>query len=903
MRLCTRVGLIALFLSSAVVADPLYLVKDGKPQAVIVIQGKIDERCKLRYEMTFPGKRPLPMMTVAKELQGYISRISGAELPIQKQQTDAGKPALHVGLTPFAEGLKISFDKYDRDAYVLKRAGNQVALVGFDDWGTEMATYDFLERVCGVRWFMPGELGEIVPKAKDIVVGDLDVVEQPSYLSRMMSGIYCNVKTDPKWFRKAYTWMRRNRLRTRYEFHHNLHAIVTPAQYAETNPEFYPWVGGKRLIPKKGSQADWQPCMANSKVVEICADAARKFLDQYPGNSSFSIGVNDNYGYCDCEKCLEQNGGIKYSAYGKRDYSPVYFRFANRVCAELEKTHPGRKLGGLLYISGTITPPPFRAHKNFIGYIPNDRSRYLFDAKFRKEELDLVKGWSKVCSTLGIYEWYYGSGFEVPRYYPRTMQKMLKDGHDLGVRGFYAEAYPNWGLEGPKLWMTCRILWDIDADIDALLSDYCEKSFGPAAAPMKRYYDKLEECWVKQPLRTRAPQNITYLRKARAQLKVYPLAALVECDGYLREAARLAPGEAEKSRIEVVRNGFQILRYYVEREAIYDRLEVDRGLDALALNELVHNVTAMTHLTNALSRHSAAHISGNPYGLHAGVGVWRFRRMEIHYSQLGARIARALLEAEIAEAGGLGKRSAEALRAAMTKRLETLAKGAAEVEKADTLGPVWAELEAATRRYIKCTTIVPQLPRAPKIDGKIADAEWKGSEGLGSFEQLKRKGPAKYATTVRLGYDDENLYAAYNCSEASLKHLLQRYRERDTGVWQDDAVELLIQRAAAEPDDFHHFIVNCIGALYDAYSRDGNWNGNAKIVATQDQKASTWSMEIAVPWQDLGGKPAAGELWRANFCRENPEPAAAYGAGEWSSWCPSLAGFNSPTYFGILLFE
>ena len=902
MRSSTIV-LAVLLISPNISSEPLFLVKDGKANATIVIQPKIEERCKERYEMTFPGKRPLPMMTVAKELQTYLARISGAELPIEKQQADADKAAIHVGLTPFAEGLEIPFGDYDRDAYVLKRSGNQVVLVGFDDWGTEMATYDFLERVCGVRWFMPGELGEVVPKTEDIAVTELDVVEQPSYLSRMMSGIYCQVKSDPKWFRKAYTWMRRNRLRTRYEFHHNLATIVKPGTYAESNPEFFPFVGGKRLIPRKGAQADWQPCMSNPEVVKICADAARAFLDRYPGNSSFSIGVNDNYGYCDCEKCLALNGGIKYAEHGKRDYSPLYFRFANRVCEELAKTHPDKKLGGLLYCSGTITPVSFKAHKNFIGYIPNDRSRYLFDADFRKKELDLLKGWSRVCRTLGIYEWYYGSGFEVPRYYPQTMQKMLKDGYDVGVRGFYAEAYPNWGLEGPKLWMTCKILWDIDADIDGLLTDYCQKSFGPAAEPMKRYYNKLEECWVKQPLRTRDPQNFTYLRKDRAQLKVYPLPALVECEGYLQEATKLAEDESEKARIEVVRNGFLILRYYVERETIYDRLEVDRSLDPMALNELVHNLTAMHHLSSALGRHSWANIAGNPYGLHEAGGVWRFRNMEIYYSQLGDRVARALVEAEKAERGGLSECSGEELRASVAKRLAVLGEEASKIEKSGELPAAWAELQSSAQRYIKSTAIIPRMATAPKIDGKMGEAEWKGAEKLGRFEQLKKKGPAKYATNVRLGYDDQNLYAAFHCAEASMKHLLQRYQERDTAVWQDDAVELLVQRPGADHEDFYHYIINSFGAYYDAYSRDGTWNGNAKMAGSNDPAASTWTVEMAIPWKDLGGAPKAGEPWRANFCRENPEPAAEYGAGEWSSWSQSFAGFNFPTYFGILLFE
>jgi len=74
-------------------AQPLSLVRGGKPQAVIVIQGKIAERCLLRDEMTFPGKRPLPIAEVAKTLQSYIAQVSGAELPVQAAPPAAGGAA------------------------------------------------------------------------------------------------------------------------------------------------------------------------------------------------------------------------------------------------------------------------------------------------------------------------------------------------------------------------------------------------------------------------------------------------------------------------------------------------------------------------------------------------------------------------------------------------------------------------------------------------------------------------------------------------------------------------------------------------------------------------------------------------------------------------------------------
>jgi len=887
----------------AAAAQPLSLVKGGKPQAVIVIQGTIAERCELRDEMTFPGKRPLPIAQVAQTLQSYIARVSGAELPIQTTPSDGEAPAIHVGLTAFAAGLKIPFEKYDPDAFVLRRVGSQVVLVGVDDWGTEMAVYAFLERVCGVRWFMPGPLGEVVPKAQDVVVGALDVVEEPSYLSRMMSGIFYRSKTDGQWFREAYTWMRRNRLRERYEFHHNLNAIVKPAAYAKEHPDYFPWVGGKRLIPRPGGRADWQPCMSNPGVVRLCAQAARAFFDKFPGNRSFSIGVNDNYGYCECEACLKLNGGVRYAAHGKRDYSPLYFAFANKVCEEVAKTHPDRKLGGLIYTAGTMTPPPFDLHRNFVGYIPSDRSRYLFDPDFRRKEKEYLASWARKCKCLGLYEWYFGSGYEVPRYYPHTMKAVLKDGYDLGVRGFYAEAYPNWGLEGPKLYITCRLLWDVEADPDALLDDFCDRFFGQAAEPMRQYFSKLEDCWVSQPLRKREPFIHTYLRKDRAQLKVYPLADLVACGKHLQQAARLAKDDTEKRRVELFRNCFDVVRYYVERETLHDRLEVGRDLDGLALAEIVHNVNAMHHLTLALSRHGAAHLSGNDYGLHRGTPAWRFRSMEPYYAELGARVATVLAEAEKAGRKSLAGCSGAELRAAVNTRLEALEQQARGAGKPDAMAPAWPELKGRVLRYVQSTTVVPRMDAAPRIDGTVGAAEWKKAAKLAPFQLLSGKGPAQYATTVRLGYGDECLYLACVCVEASMQHVLQRYRRRDSSVWQDDAVEFLIQRGGGEPGEFYHFITNSLGTFYDAFAADATWNGAPQVAASQDKDRNTWTLEMAIPWKDLGGRPAAGELRRGNFCRDNPEPAAAHGRGEWSSWSPSFAGFNNPTYFGLLLFE
>jgi len=59
-----------------------------------------------------------------------------------------------------------------------------------------------------------------------------------------------------------------------------------------------------------------------------------------------------------------------------------------------------------------------------------------------------------------------------------------------------------------------------------------------------------------------------------------------------------------------------------------------------------------------------------------------------------------------------------------------------------------------------------------------------------------------------------------------------------------------------------------------------------------------WTVELAIPFEDVGGPPRPGDTWGANFCRER------YAQEELSTWTP-LAGitFLQPQAFGRLTFR
>ncbi len=52
--------------------------------------------------------------------------------------------------------------------------------------GTTFAVYQFLERFLGVRWFWPGECGEVVPVTKNLALALSSRTEEPAYLWRSL---------------------------------------------------------------------------------------------------------------------------------------------------------------------------------------------------------------------------------------------------------------------------------------------------------------------------------------------------------------------------------------------------------------------------------------------------------------------------------------------------------------------------------------------------------------------------------------------------------------------------------------------------------------------------------------------------------------------------------------------
>jgi hypothetical protein len=107
-----------------------------------------------------------------------------------------------------------------------------------------------------------------------------------------------------------------------------------------------------------------------------------------------------------------------------------------------------------------------------------------------------AKLWPERSQNRGAYE-YYGvflwSYDKLPGSMGslKTLQQTLQEYARTGVTSISAESTANWGVNGRAYYAANALMWNPYLDLDAFLNDFYEKAFGPGAAAMKRYYERL----------------------------------------------------------------------------------------------------------------------------------------------------------------------------------------------------------------------------------------------------------------------------------------------------------------------------------------------------------------------------------------------------------------------------
>jgi hypothetical protein len=216
-----------------------------------------------------------------------------------------------------------------------------------------------------------------------------------------------------------------------------------------------------------------------------------------------------------------------------------------------------------------------------------------------------------------------------------------------------------------------------------------------------------------------------------------------------------------------------------------------------------------------------------------------------------------------------------------------------------TLAPVLVALSAGLsevrgedleRPYLA----VSRTAAAPTIDGVLDDEAWKNAACQPFLFDTAQFLPADPTTRTFFAWDDERLYVAFECAEPNLDGIMFRKKGRDAGSMDDDdSTQLFLHVPGME--NYYRFVINTGGFVFDEHHYDTSWNCDARGAAQLGDNA--WTAEMSIPWSDIGGPPAADQIWRANLCRHR-----LVGGNTFSQWSRTGPEMRKPHRFGYLRF-
>lgn len=373
---------------------------------------------------------------------------------------------------------------------IVDRDGN-INVWTYDERGSFNAVCGFL-RDLGVRWYLPGDIGEVLPRTGSIALPQVDRIVRPDFPMRILNFRASVYGHD------AMMWGFRLGVRQPFgrQAAHGLDRMTHNEYTLKHHPDWFALYGGKRHV-QPGLRLH-QLCYSNEELFREAVEFARAQFDHYDMDV-VSIMPPDGYtAICQCELCE----GKESPELGYRgSLSNYVWDFVNRVAKEVGRTHPDKKISNCAY--GVYTAPPSnidRLEPNVQVIIVGGRRPTSPD---RDELRKLREGWAKKTDNpIEIFENYpfTGRGFYLPAYIPGVLgesinaTKGISCGEDIWLTMDFKENAI--GYNHFLIYFTARMYWGgKEQNAAAMFDEYCRLFYGPAADEMRTFFRYCEENW------------------------------------------------------------------------------------------------------------------------------------------------------------------------------------------------------------------------------------------------------------------------------------------------------------------------------------------------------------------------------------------------------------------------
>ena len=431
------------------------------------------------YSIVIPAGATACERLAAGELQKFLGEMSGVRLPVAREAGQTARLSIRI--------RTVSQPGLDPEGFALKTSGRDLLIEGGGPRGTLYGAYTLLDKL-GCRWYAHDLT--VIPRRATVIVPELDETVKPGFEYREVF-----IKEA-----QGKDWAARNRLNGHftaldesrggkvvyYPWCHSFAALVPPAKYFQSHPEYYSLIGGRRRAVRG------QLCLSNPEVLRIATETALGWIREHPEATFLSISQNDGEGWCECENCRRietEEGG----------HSGPILRFVNEIAKAVEKVDPAKRIDTLAYLYSEEPPLKARPWRNVrvrMAPIGNCQAHPYESCPRNRPFMAHFKGWSKITSQL--YVWHYITDFAqylLP--YP-NFDELAADVamyHRNGVRGLFLQGAVSEGGGGEfaelRSWVLARMLWDPSAGFWAAVDEFLKAYYGQGAPYLREYIERM----------------------------------------------------------------------------------------------------------------------------------------------------------------------------------------------------------------------------------------------------------------------------------------------------------------------------------------------------------------------------------------------------------------------------
>ena len=536
-------------------------------------------------------ERPLPVVNyAAKELQTFLKKAAGQDVPIVKKSS-GDKTALILGDCPSARAAGINVEKIPNEGFRILRKGNRVFIAGRDSetqdptkfaWSqyypraTLSGVYDFLERFAGARFFFPGRYGTIVPSGNALLLPEkINILESPDMKVRTFYNGKVRQIFDPNITPvklDAMQWQRLRLSENWIKFDHGLIFLNLIERFSKTHPEYFSLRDDGRRYFEPDMQHTGQLCFS-SGVREVIYQDAKAYFTGKPASSRgikywnaqkdgkyFCIMPQDGMYWCRCEKCRKIcEPKDVFTPQGRQAISNFMFQFTSEIAERLTKEGIDGIVTQMAYLPYDLVPD-CKIPKNVLIQVAVHGTL----DKSRSADAEKLRSWKEKTGSR-VSAWTYAMGKHMSKNIPGLPQMMPREAARfiLAYREYLDGVF--WESETDVYlfnylnhYIVSKLMWNASLDPDKLLDDHYRVMFGKGGPMVKKVFEELEECWIKEVINHTVMDEMGPKVKLPGDLelwtKIYSPERLARFGKLFDQAQRAAASDKEAvERVEFIR--------------------------------------------------------------------------------------------------------------------------------------------------------------------------------------------------------------------------------------------------------------------------------------------------------------------------------------------------------------